>query len=100
MTYHAAIVIRFPGDISLDERDDLIETVRQYALPIVSDRNLLIEWEAESQWDLRGLVENTIYEVEANFARDGLFPDREVYEVARRRADDTDLGKWAVWATA
>lgn len=61
----ASVSITLPGSLSLDGQDNVVEKVRETALPILQGRRLTIQWKAPNQWLLRGLVEETIAEVES-----------------------------------
>lgn len=67
--FYAEITVKIPGSMSLDDRDALVEKVRETAFPDLSPdgRVLRIEWSGENEWDLRGLAEGTLEEVETEF---------------------------------
>jgi hypothetical protein len=66
----ASVALDIPGHLTLDDRDSLVEKVRETALPMLSNdgRRLVILWGAESEWDLRGLVGDTLYEIESGYS--------------------------------
>lgn len=77
--YHASVSINLPGSLSLDGQDEVMEKVRETAFPILQGRRLTIQWGADTQWLLRGLVEATINEVES-MGYGIEFPERDLDE--------------------
>lgn len=75
MTYKASVALRVKGALSLDGFDELVELIRETAYPHPSGRTILVEWEAESLWDLRGDVEHTLAGVSADFFGYVALPD-------------------------
>lgn len=65
--FTVTIVTKLPGWLSLDELDNLVETVRESARPVLTGRVLTITWRAESEWELRGLFDQTLAEVASLF---------------------------------
>lgn len=78
MTCKAAVLVNIPGWNTLNDRDELVEKVREtaYPQPGANNRDLLITWQEEDLWKLRGLVESTIDAVESG-GYGILFPDRD-----------------------
>ena len=74
MTWTASVRLDLPGWLTLDSKDDLVEKVRESALPIESQdgRSVAVQWTADNEWDLRGAVQETLDEVESNFDWRGL----------------------------
>lgn len=65
----ATITFAIPGHTSLDERDSLVEKVRETALPVLSadGRSLTIRWEEADEWELRGRVQETLDVLESDY---------------------------------
>lgn len=88
MNIVAAITLKLPGHISLDDIDNVVDKVRELALPVLSGdkRSILIEWSEPVEsvpdegskftghWFLRGQAEDTKEEVES-MGLDVWFPD-------------------------
>lgn len=96
MTVMAACVVRLSDSISLSEREDLIEKLREkaYPMPGLDLRTVMVTWEAEDAWNLRGLVEEAIAEVEDAFDGYVAFPERDG---VTEGSGSTDLGKFSWW---
>ena len=76
MSAKVFIVAQLPGWVSLESKEAIIEKVRETAWPQpspVNHRELRIEWEAPSEWELRGIVQRTLDEVDAEW-RIELYP--------------------------
>jgi len=64
-----AVTTKLPGHLSLDDRDTLVERVRETAFPSLAPdgRTLNVEWTAETEWVLRGMVEETMEIIDSEF---------------------------------
>jgi len=64
----ASVRLDLPGSITLDEVDTLLERLREHAGAWLSQdgRSIGIQWNEANEWALRGVVEATIAETEAN----------------------------------
>lgn len=61
----ASLTIDLPGSISLDDRDALVVKAQELGSAELSDdRTLEVYWEATDGWDLRGLVEEALDDLE------------------------------------
>ncbi len=65
--WHASVRVPYPGWLSFEEVDALVEKVRETAYPHPEARSLVITWTADTEWDLRGQVEETLREMDSNF---------------------------------
>lgn len=93
MTCHAAVAITVRGGLSLDGFDELVEQLRETAYPQPGGRTILVSWDAPDAWTLRGMVEETVSQVEANFYGYVEFPDRD----NPGDGSDTNLARFQWW---
>lgn len=89
----AAVAIKVRGNLSLDGFDDLVEQIRETAHPQPSGRIVLVTWEAETAWKLRGIVQETLDALESEFYGYVDLPDIE----EPGDGTDTDLSHFQVW---
>lgn len=93
MTCHAAVAVTVLGGLSLDGFDELVELIRETAYPMPSGRTILIQWEADNYWQLRGLVQETRDAMESSFY--GYFREFDIDEPGD--GSDTNLARFQVW---
>ena len=64
----AVVRVPYPGHMTLNDIDAMIEKVRETAHPMPEGRSVVITWRADNEWDLRGQVAETLNDLEAEFS--------------------------------
>lgn len=65
-TYRDTITL--PGHMTLDDADAVVEKLREYASADRQGRNVAFTFEADDDWTLHALVDETMRELDANFS--------------------------------
>jgi hypothetical protein len=98
---YATLKIELDGDTTFNDADDIEERLRTLADVDRDGKVMKVRWDAQTEWDLRGLVWETLVELESHFGDDvfdaqKLIDDVKVYRPTAPGVDNPalDITPW------